>query len=68
MKVSIVEDGPIIFKTDGEFACRVGDTSETRSGSVALCRCGQSSGKPYCDGAHRKAEFKAAAGEIELSG
>jgi CDGSH-type Zn-finger protein len=25
---------------------------------VALCRCGASSTKPYCDGAHRKIEFK----------
>jgi CDGSH-type Zn-finger protein len=68
MKVTIVENGPIIFKTDGQFSCRVGDTSETKSGSLALCRCGQSSTKPYCDGSHLKAEFKAVAGEIELNG
>lgn len=26
---------------------------------VALCRCGQSSNKPLCDGTHSKAGFKA---------
>lgn len=25
---------------------------------IALCRCGQSNNKPFCDGAHQKAEFK----------
>ncbi len=27
---------------------------------VALCRCGQSSMKPYCDGAHSRTGFSAA--------
>jgi len=27
--------------------------------SFALCRCGQSSRKPFCDGAHRAAGFDA---------
>lgn len=26
---------------------------------VALCRCGQSQRKPFCDGSHRDAEFSA---------
>jgi len=28
--------------------------------AVALCRCGHSSNKPFCDGAHRDAGFQAA--------
>ena len=27
---------------------------------VALCRCGQSRNKPFCDGAHRQCGFQAA--------
>jgi CDGSH-type Zn-finger protein len=34
--------------------------------SVALCRCGSSSNKPYCDGTHTRIGFKAEANEIKI--
>ncbi|MCI4334809.1 MAG: CDGSH iron-sulfur domain-containing protein [Thermoplasmata archaeon] len=34
--------------------------------STALCRCGHSAGKPYCDGTHAKVEFKAPAHETVI--
>jgi CDGSH-type Zn-finger protein len=34
--------------------------------AAALCRCGQSANKPYCDGSHRRAEFKGKAAEVKV--
>lgn len=66
MKITIVENGPIILKTDAQVPVRVGAKSESKRGPIALCRCGQSSTKPFCDGAHREAGFEARAAELDL--
>lgn len=34
-----------------------GDPFEVSGDSFALCRCGHSKRKPFCDGAHRDAGF-----------
>ena len=31
---------------------------DVRSQTTALCRCGSSNNKPYCDGSHIRAEFR----------
>ena len=46
----LVKGNVLVKKSDG--------TEETKSGTVALCRCGASQNKPYCDGSHRKINFK----------
>jgi CDGSH-type Zn-finger protein len=44
-----------------------GDTEEIiEKPAVALCRCGQSSNKPLCDGTHKTAEFGEPEATIEL--
>ena len=49
----IVPDGPLYVA--GELRLVVpGEVTETR---IALCRCGESSNKPFCDGAHSEAGF-----------
>jgi CDGSH-type Zn-finger protein len=57
--VSVYEDGPLIVR--GEFTIRAQDGQLIPSGrrTVALCRCGQSAIKPFCDGSHARTGFRA---------
>ncbi len=55
--IAVCADGPLYARgevevVDGDGALLVRDTR------VALCRCGASANKPYCDGSHSKAEFR----------
>jgi CDGSH-type Zn-finger protein len=53
-------DGPLIVR--GDFRLVDGDGNEIDPGrrTVALCRCGKSGIKPFCDGTHKRAGFHAA--------
>jgi CDGSH-type Zn-finger protein len=61
--ISIVEDeitgvsGPVWVKGKIQIEGSDGTLYELRN-RVALCRCGQSSNKPFCDGSHIAARFK----------
>jgi CDGSH-type Zn-finger protein len=64
MKLTIIENGPIILDTDGQVAVSAGDASEDKPGPLFLCRCGQSATKPFCDGTHRKVSFEGPSAEL----
>ncbi|MBM3470182.1 MAG: CDGSH iron-sulfur domain-containing protein [Armatimonadetes bacterium] len=66
MKITFRENGPIILHSESELSVRRGGVEEKRSGPVTLCRCGQSSNKPFCDGAHRRTGFVAEAAELDV--
>ena len=51
-------DGPYLVKDLKNFANQKG-LIETKE-MMALCRCGESSNKPYCDGTHAKIGFSSA--------
>lgn len=55
-------DGPLIVR--GAFdLCDLDGTPIERSGkAVALCRCGRSALKPFCDGSHKVATGPAVRG------
>jgi CDGSH-type Zn-finger protein/uncharacterized Fe-S cluster protein YjdI len=53
--VFISPDGPLYIRGDLELTSAEGQGVSTR---VALCRCGASKNKPFCDNAHRSAKFK----------
>lgn len=57
LKIEVSANGPYLVKSE----CRIvysDGREETKTGTVALCRCGTSQNKPYCDGNHRRIEFK----------
>jgi len=56
------EDGPLLLR--GSFILRTPDGEVIDPGrtTVALCRCGKSAVKPFCDGTHKAVNFRAAAG------
>lgn len=57
LKVKVIPNGPLQVK--GMFEIEKADgTIENREGTTYLCRCGESKNKPYCDGAHKKIDFK----------
>jgi CDGSH-type Zn-finger protein len=72
-KIEVTKDGPylvsggvplgeqwIVTNDEGEsLEYREGKTFQT-SQQYALCRCGQSGNKPFCDGTHKKVSFDGA--------
>lgn len=51
-------DGPLVAEGPCKIVSEDGGTIH-EGGQVALCRCGASANKPYCDGSHKKVGFKA---------
>jgi uncharacterized Fe-S cluster protein YjdI len=56
LNIEIVPAGPILIKTECTIEHSNGQV-EMKQGITALCRCGGSNNKPYCDGSHRKNGF-----------
>lgn len=48
-------DGPLIVRGDFALCDMDGTPIELPGGPVALCRCGRSACKPFCDGTHKLA-------------
>lgn len=51
-------NGPLVVSGPVEVVTGTGKTVNRTTGT-ALCRCGQSGNKPYCDGTHAKTGFEA---------
>lgn len=55
-------DGPLLVR--GPFTLSDQDGNEIATGrrTVALCRCGKSRNRPFCDGTHQLIRFRAPSG------
>lgn len=56
-KVEVLENGPLLVYGTLKVTDKHGRV-ETKNKTTAFCRCGVSQNKPYCDGAHLKADFR----------
>ena len=55
------ENGPLVIQAPIKVLDHLGNEFVIPVGkeTVALCRCGQSKNKPFCDGSHRQCGFQA---------
>ena len=56
-EITIVENGPALIKGKFRMSKTSGEKIETAE-QIALCRCGSSHNKPFCDGSHHTSGFK----------
>ena len=61
--IRLRENGPLLIEGSFQIVDHLGNafTAALEKPTVALCRCGTSKNKPFCDGSHRACGF--AAGE-----
>jgi CDGSH-type Zn-finger protein len=52
-------DGPLIVRGDFRLVDQDGAQIDPGRRTIALCRCGKSGIKPFCDGTHKRAGFSA---------
>ena len=57
--ITAYEDGPLLVRGPVTFRTQDGTEIDAGRETVALCRCGKSASKPFCDGTHKAAKFRA---------
>ncbi|MFI5914416.1 CDGSH iron-sulfur domain-containing protein [Dactylosporangium sp. NPDC051541] len=53
------EDGPLLLRGEFTLVTQDGEVIDPGRRTVALCRCGRSAVKPFCDGTHKVVGFQA---------
>lgn len=57
--IQALKSGPFLVKGPVQVVDAQGKPLPVQQGqAVALCRCGHSSNKPFCDGSHQKVGFQ----------
>ena len=63
IKITVKDNGPYLI--DGEFQLVDAQGNEIPATKRALCRCGGSTTKPFCDGTHSKIGFQGAISAVQ---
>jgi CDGSH-type Zn-finger protein len=56
VKIEVIQGGPYIVSGKINIVDKAG-IETFKEGKSALCRCGGSKNKPFCDGSHKEIEF-----------
>lgn len=64
-RIKVRPNGPFVVEDD--FVLVDENGNEIKPVKAALCRCGGSTTKPYCDGTHSKIGFQGAMAAVEKS-
>ncbi len=59
-KITALDNGPYLGKVPVLLLDAEGNEFRAERATVALCRCGISTNKPFCDSTHSKLGFRAA--------
>lgn len=59
-KITALDNGPYLVKGPVVVVDAEGERFPSERETIALCRCGGSTNKPFCDGTHSKIGFRAA--------
>jgi len=58
VKIQALKNGPLLVSGVIEIVDHEGKPTPASKTPAALCRCGHSTAKPFCDGSHRKENFQ----------
>jgi CDGSH-type Zn-finger protein len=61
-RITPYRDGPLLVRGPITLVDQDGQEIEMRQKTIALCRCGRSARKPFCDGMHKAVGWKAPSG------
>jgi len=59
VRITPYRNGPYLIRGEFEIVGQEGETIDPRRKTIALCRCGASRTKPFCDGTHKSIGFTA---------
>jgi CDGSH-type Zn-finger protein len=57
--ITVYRDGPYLVRGPVVLRDQDGNELSTTARTVALCRCGRSQQRPFCDGTHKLIGFRA---------
>lgn len=62
VKVRLRDNGPFVVEGEIELVDADGNafTIDSSKPAIALCRCGSSENRPFCDGTHNRCGFESA--------